>query len=125
MLATACGVTYWAANYNNRNPTELDGVWDVASVDPPSAADRSPAVVFFEYNRAGMVVFKSKAGKYQTHQFEVDSNQHILRMWQRWLTQDRQLFEGSFAHAGSQLDVTGRLENLGELTLHLIRRPNR
>jgi hypothetical protein len=72
--------TYWVANFNNRAPTPIDGVWDVLAINPPQAAERLPATYFFEYNRAFMTVLKSRSGVYTTHHFEVDRQSQHLRI---------------------------------------------
>ena len=81
ILFTAVGA-YWTANYNNRNPTILDGVWDVVKVVPPLASQKIPSMIFFERNRAGLCVFKFADGTYQSHNFELDGETNVLRIWQ-------------------------------------------
>ena len=92
VLAAAWGFTYWAANYNNRNPTPIDGVWAVEDGDGP--LDR----VFFEYNRAGMAVFRSADGD-AVHHFEVDSD-GMVRVWEEWLEKGALVYEGEIVDPG-------------------------
>ena len=102
MLALTFGATYWLANVNNRNPTPLDGAWKVVQVDPPSLAGQVPQTIFFEFNRAGMAVFKSGAGEYQQHDFDLDPSTHRLRVWQKWMDRSSQIFEGTKGVSGSR-----------------------
>lgn len=74
MVAVALGFTWWVANYNNRLPTSLDGAWDVVDVAPRSTTARFPEAIFFEHNRAYMVVFRTGRGRYDTHHFEIDAS---------------------------------------------------
>ena len=94
-LAFAWAFTWWAANYNNRLPTPIDGVWVVAPESPQVRWQRA----FFERNRAHMVVLRAADGTDKTHHFEVDQ-QGIVRIWERWLTKGNLLMEGSVDGAG-------------------------
>lgn len=122
MLGLACGFTYWIANFNNRAPTPIDGAWDVVNVEPASAANLIPAALFFEYNRAHMVVFKGKGGSYETHHFQVEPNTQAVRMWERWLSKGGEIFSGSYALSGSELRLTGEWQSAGRTALTLHRR---
>ena len=86
VLAGAWGFTYWIANYNNRNPTPIDGVWTVVENGGPFE------LVFFEYNRAGMAVFRSVDGD-GVHHFEVDSA-GMVRVWEEWKEKGPLIYEG-------------------------------
>ena len=86
VLAGAWGFTYWIANYNNRNPTPIDGVWTVE--ENGVSLER----VFFEYNRAGMAVFRSVDGD-GVHHFEVDSG-GAVRVWEEWKEKGSLIYEG-------------------------------
>ena len=92
VLAAAWGFTYWATNYNNRNPTPIDGVWVVE--DGGGLLDR----VFFEYNRAGMAVFRSADGD-AVHHFEVDSD-GTVRVWEEWREKGPLIWEGKIVDPG-------------------------
>ena len=124
MLTVACGFTYWVANYTNLAPTVLDGTWDVRQVKPESATNQVPATVFFEYNRAFMVVFKARDGSYATHHFEISPDRH-LGIWDRWLSKGHQLFAGDFTLSADSLHIAGNLESVGPVQLSLTRRPQR
>lgn len=102
MVLGAFALTYWTVNYNNRAPTPIDGTWDVVQVEPQTAVEQMPSTVFFEFNRAGMAVFKLRDGSYQTHHFELDGNQRI-RIWETWMRKGPQIFEGRYAPADPDL----------------------
>ena len=91
LLAAAWGFTYWTANYNNRAPTPIDGIWMVE--DDSGTLER----VFFEYNRAHMAVFRFSDGD-AVHHFEVDSIGHV-RVWQQWLRKGPLIYEGEIVDA--------------------------
>lgn len=85
VLAGAWGFTYWAANYNNREPTAIDGVWTVE--DEGGSLER----VFFEYNRSHMAVFRFDGGD-AVHHFEVDSGR--VRVWEEWSEKGPLIYQG-------------------------------
>ena len=71
--------------------TPLDGAWDVAGATGDFAAvDR----VFFEKNRAHLVVFRDTTGAYAEHHFEVDRDS--VRVWRTWLERDSLLLAGDW-----------------------------
>ena len=118
IVGCAFGFTWWAANYNNRFPTPIDGVWVVVP-DPAQEASATNVHwqrVFFERNRAHMAVFRSAAGTDRTYHFEVDG-QGIVRIWETWLTKGALIMEGSVDGSG-QLVLDGRTErHRGRVTL--------
>ena len=83
----AFSFTYWVANFNNRLPTEIDGTWEVAG-EQTGDIDQ----VFFERNRAFMVVFRDEDGGLRTHHFEIEGG-HI-RIWRQWLRKGDLVAEG-------------------------------
>ena len=106
LVVSGAGVfTWWAANYNNRSPTPIDGVW-VVSTQSVQAGTGSPwRQVFFERNRAHMVVFRGEGRPDETHHFEVDAG-GVVRIWQTWLTKGPLLMQGRMGPAGQlELDV--------------------
>lgn len=113
LVVAVFGLTYWVANHNNRAPTAVDGVWDVEA--PAGELER----VFFERNRAHMVVLKDTAGNYSQHHFELDSDGR-LRIWEEWLSKGPLLFEGSFTPP-DRIRL-GRTEGPGGAVLTLRRR---
>lgn len=72
LVGGAFVLTYWTANFNNRSPTPIDGVW------VPAAEDADFEKVFFERNRAHMVVIKHGEGDYREHQFQVDDEGRVI-----------------------------------------------
>lgn len=96
-LATVCGVvlvgvltfsyTYWIANFHNRSPTEVDGTWEVVG-EPTEGVSQ----VFFERNRAWMVVFMDEDGELKQHHFEVEGGR--LRIWEEWRFKGDLIAEG-------------------------------
>jgi hypothetical protein len=106
VIAGAGLFTWWAANYNNRSPTAIDGTWTVTapSGSPPWQQ------IFFERNRAHMVVFRAAGRRDETHHFEVDAN-GIVRVWETWLRKGALLMQG-------QTRADGQLE------LHAVQDPN-
>ncbi len=91
ILAGGFGFTWWTANYNNIDPTPIDGVWTPV----PPVDDGAPrwTHVFFERNRAYWVTFRGADGKDVQHHFEVDDG-GVVRVWETWLTKGDLLMEG-------------------------------
>jgi len=89
----ACAFTWWIANYNNRAPTAIDGVWSVTSQTNAAGAMPRWRQVFFERNRAHMVVFRAEGGSDERHHFEIDP-EGVVRVWQTWLTKGTLLMQG-------------------------------
>ncbi len=116
-------LTFWVANFNNRQPTPLDGAWEVVEHSADLEAAAVPATIFFERNRAWMCVFKLPAGVYETHHFEIDTDSQAISIWQTWLTKGEKIFDGSYRLEGAQLTLTGRfVPGAGPSTLRLQRR---
>jgi hypothetical protein len=126
MLALTFGFTYWVANFNNRAPTPIDGVWDVVQVEPQELAaariPKMPKTIFFEYNRAHMTVFKTSDGKYTQHHFEVDRNSQRIQIWETRLSKGSQIFDGHYTLAEAGLMLKGTWQDVGEIALRLHRR---
>ncbi len=87
LLAGAWGFTYWAANYNNRTPTPIDGIWTIEDSAGPLRQ------IFFEYNRAYMAVFRFEGGRDEVHHFEDDAEGR-LRVWEQWLRKGQLVYQG-------------------------------
>ena len=103
VLAGAFCLTWWAANYNNRAPTPIDGIWSVAS--QTEGAGRRWRQVFFERNRARMAVFRGTDGADERHHFELDSK-GTVRIWERWLTKGTLLMQGGLTSPNEiQLEI--------------------
>lgn len=107
LVLFAFAATYWIANYNNRQPTPIDGVWNAATPG-------GPAVVYFERTRAMMCVFRYPDGRTTTHHFEVDEATRTVQIWERWLQKGPLLYRGRFDR--------NRIELTGATRLTLIRR---
>jgi hypothetical protein len=102
VVCGACVFTWWVANYNNRSPTPIDGIWAVTAHTAPTGARLQWRQVFFERNRAHMVVFRGEGRPDEMHHFEVDGS-GAVRIWERWLTKGPLLMQG-------QSRPDGRLE---------------
>jgi hypothetical protein len=98
VAVVACAVTWWAANYNNRKPTSIDGIWTVVSQPDVDGAPRWRDV-YFERNRAFWVTFRDVDGRDERHHFEMDQD-GIVRVWQTWLTKGELLMTGRVAPDG-------------------------
>jgi hypothetical protein len=122
MVVTACGLTYWLANYNNRAPTPIDGAWEVVRVEPTGLAGKIPRRIYFEYNRAFLVVFKFADGSYANHHFQASPENHGLQIWQKWLSKGSRVFSGGYLLDGTKLSLRGEMENVGTIGLELERR---
>jgi hypothetical protein len=97
MVSFAFGATWWIANFNNRRPTPVDGVWDVVAAEG-AAADLER--VYFERNRAFMAVFRDVDGAFVQRHFEVDDAGGV-RVWSDWLQRGELLYEGALQDDGT------------------------
>lgn len=93
VMAGAFAFTWWGANFNNRAPTPIDGVWAVTAQVPGGSPGRQWRRVFFEYNRAHLAVFRAESGPDEQHHFEIDSG-GVVRVWDQWLTKGPLIMEG-------------------------------
>ncbi len=99
----ACGGTWWVANYNNRSPTRIDGIWSVSAQSTGVAPVPKWRTVFFERNRAMMVVFRSADGVDETHHFEIAKN-GMVQVWKTWLSKGPLIMQGR-ERADGQLEL--------------------
>jgi hypothetical protein len=99
----AFGFTWWVANYNNRAPTPVDGIWSVEAQSSGPATASQWRTVFFERNRAGMAVFRTADGVDSTHHFEIAKN-GLVQIWQTWLTKGPLIMQGR-EQANGQLEL--------------------
>jgi len=100
--------TYYIANYNNRDPTPIDGRWKVERSEPAVSLGQDPLeYVYFERNRAYMCVFKFGAGAWITHHFEVDRKTGKLEIWRYWLLKGEPIFTGRYQLGDGRLTLTG------------------
>ena len=93
LVVAGFAFTWWGANYNNRAPTPIDGVWSVVSPDGSSPAEEQWHTVFFEHNRAHLAVFRSSEGPDEKRHFELGPD-GVVRVWSEWLTKGPLLMEG-------------------------------
>ncbi|WP_143138956.1 hypothetical protein [Lentzea waywayandensis] len=127
VLVAAFAGTYWIANENNRAPTPLDGAWDVRTgTYHPVGTVHSVERLYFEYNRAHLVVFRFDT-QWIEHHFEVDPARRELRIWEQWLRKDTPLlFNGAYELTGDRLVITGTFDdNASPVRLELTRIRNR
>jgi hypothetical protein len=127
VLVAAFAGTYWIANENNRAPTPLDGAWEVRTgTYQPVGTVRPVERLYFEYNRAYLVVFRF-GNQWIEHHFEVDPAQRELRIWEQWLRKDTPLlFNGAYELTGDRLVITGTFDdNASPVRLELTRLGNR
>lgn len=123
LILLMAGAMYWVANYNNRNPTVLDGVWDVVEYKVPNNAPDMPSTIFFERNRAGLCVFKFTNGTYQSHNFAVDEKSHLLQIWQDRSRKGPAIFEAHYTLSPAILSLEGKFSGDDHpVTINLQRR---
>lgn len=96
---------YWLANVNNRAPTPIDGAWHVVGIQ--GTKSELPEWIYFEYNRAYMVVFQFPDGRTETHDFRVDDQSRTLDISKDWLTAGSEKFRGSWNRAGDAMTLRG------------------
>jgi hypothetical protein len=113
------GITYWAANYNNRRPTPIDGAWDFLESSTDLAGVPVPSTIFFEHNAAYVVVFKFGTKQYNEHHFRVDKDAKKVTIWERGgRDRGRELFNGTYVLQDGTLVLRGRFgDRDGESTL--------
>lgn len=107
MLLASWSVTWLGVRYLKRSPTAIDGTWLVVSQSGQSGG-AAPAwrKVFFERNRAYMVVFRSAKGD-TVHHFEVGPD-HVVRIWEELRTKGSLIMQGRMLPDGRlELDVVG------------------
>ncbi len=123
LILIAVGSAYYTANYNNINPTILDGVWNVTKVGPHMASQQIPSTIFFERNRAGLCVFKFADGTYQSHNFEVNSKTNGLQVWRDPSRAGPAIFVAQYAISPNDLSLKGKFAGIDdEVTIDLHRR---
>jgi hypothetical protein len=110
IVAGAFAFTWWGANYNNRAPTEIDGVWSVTSQEGSLPEVPRWRQVFFERNRAFMAVFRSADALEARHHFEIDADRRIT-VWRHWLRKGELVMRGRLLDDGRielELEPEGR-----------------
>lgn len=119
LAAVTWTATWWSANYNNRSPTSIDGIWTVVSQSESGTTPRWREV-YFERNRAHWVTFRTAEGTDERHHFEMDRD-GVVRVWQTWLAKGELLMKGRVTPEG-QLELEMVKAGHGE-PLRLKRRP--
>lgn len=99
----AFAFTWWVANYNNRAPTPIDGIWSVKAQSSALSTAPQWRTVFFERNRAAMAVFRTADGVDSTHHFEIAKN-GLVQIWQTWLKKGPLIMQGR-EQANGQLEL--------------------
>lgn len=126
LLVTAGMVAYtaheadWLANVNNRDPTPIDGAWHVTVARPNDVA--TPEWIYFEYNRAYMVVFGFPNGTTETHDFRVDPEAKTLKIAGEWLTAGSEVFDGHWDRNGDKMTLSGVWHNTAPIRMTLERK---
>ena len=112
--------TWWVANYNNRVPTPIDGVWAVAAQVDTTADTPQWQQVFFERNRAYLVVFRSAGHPDQRHHFEIDAEGGVS-IWEVWLTKGALIMRGRRrSEAQMELELSSQMGG-GRIVLQRVR----
>ncbi len=93
LLAGSYAFTWWTANYNNRAPTPIDGVWAVTAQAGTATSAPRWQHVFFERNRAFLVVFRADGQTDERRHFEIDPEGKIT-IWETWLTKGKPIMHG-------------------------------
>jgi hypothetical protein len=119
MLAYSAHEGYWLANVNNRAPTPIDGAWHVVQIHP--AQSDPPDWIYFEYNRAHMVIFHYPDGRSEMHDFRVNPQDHTLAISREWLTPGSDIFKGTWDRKGDAMTLSGSWWN-GALAVMALQR---
>lgn len=101
--------TYYVANHNNRLPTELDGKWRVISTAPVlREKEKDLTKIYFERNRAFMAVFRYGDDLWMEHHFEINPQTNQIGIWDKWLSKNNELFQGTYRVLNNTLLLEGR-----------------
>ena len=120
MVAYTAHQADWLANVNNRDPSPIDGAWHVSSAQPNDAT--IPDWIYFEYNRAYMVVFHFANGTTETHDFRVNPESKTLKIANGWLTSGSEIFDGHWNRSGDTMVVSGMWHKTTPLNVTLKRK---
>ena len=99
IIGTAYAFSWWVANYNNRRPTAIDGVWTVVADTRPVQDGQRWTRVFFERNRAHMAVFRRASGEDEQKFFDVAATGNI-RVRETYTSSADVVMEGTANSAG-------------------------
>lgn len=109
------GCTYYIAHYNNRVPTELDGKWQIVNSSAPITEGAQPLTkIYFERNRARLVVFRFGENKWTEHHFETNPQTRQINIWEKWLNKEKEVFAGQYELAGDKLSLKGQFKPLNQ-----------
>ncbi len=121
MVAYTAHEADWLANVNNRHPTAIDGAWHVTLVQPNNVA--TPEWIYFEYNRAYMVVFRFANGTTETHDFRVDPQSKTLKIAGEWLAPGSEIFDGRWDRRKDNMTLSGVWHGSITMNMTLERKP--
>lgn len=119
LLAGTFAFTWWIANYNNRAPTPIDGMWTVTAQTGTGPDTPQWQHVFFERNRAFLAVFRAKERDQRRH-FEIGPDGSIT-IWETWLTKGKVVMQGR-TQSGGRIELQ-ILPGAGRLVLQRSRGP--
>ncbi len=114
---------YWLANTNNRAPSPIDGTWHVVATQP--VMPQIPEWMYFEYNRAHMVVFRFSDGRTETHDFRADPTKRTLTISQTWLSPGSEILDSTWQRSGDTMYLNGQWDNTISVQLTLERKQMR
>lgn len=118
MIAYAAHDGYWLANVNNRDPTSIDGAWEVQGAH----SEETPSWIFFEYNRAHMAVFRFADGRSEVHDFRVDDASKTIQIGKKWLTPGMDILKGTWNRTNDTMSIEGDWQGSAPVTLSLKRK---
>lgn len=126
MVLVAALFTYWVAHYNNREPTPLDGRWQVLSGTYRAADEAQPlSHIYFELNRAHMCVLRFGNRWSRAHHFLIDRTTRTIGVWREWNRRTRdedKLFTGTYELDGNRLVLRGRFSGSAEPSVLVLQR---
>jgi hypothetical protein len=126
MVLAVALFTYWVAHYNNREPTLLDGRWQVMAGTYRAADEAQPlSHIYFELNRAHMCVLRFGDRWSSAHHFLIDQTTRTIDVWRYWNRQTRdedKLFTGTYELDGTRLVLRGRFTGSPEASVLVLQR---
>jgi len=100
-------ISYWSAQMNNRNPTVIDGTWDVQQTESETDCDIIPKRMYFEHNQAYTTRFRYTDSLSNPMYFEVATNNKTLDIWETWSRSGEKIFSGTFDLQDNKLILDG------------------
>jgi hypothetical protein len=98
--------TYYVANFNSRDPTPIDGPWEIVAVTGGPVDLELPTHIYFERNRAWMCVFRY-ADSWDVNHFEVNEDRNDLKIWENYRSKGKTVFSGTYDLEANNLRLTG------------------